>query len=331
MCVTPPSSEEAREIRSWLAAHDRSALHIEGLTGDVSPRSYYRLQLETGESTILAAYPPEMGGTYHRFLETTALLAEVSVPAPRILDYDRELRFMLLEDLGPKTLFELDLPSWEGWRRYFECAVDQARRIQALDPSQVRRLNPPLDTPALEMELQQTWRAYFDPQGMLPDQESRARLEKALSEICSTVCAAPLQPCHRDFMVRNLVPLESPDGPTASHPPDLLAVLDHQDIRLGPATYDLASLLNDSLFPPAEIETELLRRSETSEPEYRRTAIQRTLKAVGTYASFAERGIPRHLPLIPPTLARALFHMRQLPDLADLAASLSLRWEPWLP
>ncbi len=318
------------EIRRWLAGRNRSALRIEPLTGDISPRSYFRLQLGSGESAILAVYPPEMGGTYQRFLETTSLLDRISVPTPRILDHDKELRFMLLEDLGRKNLFELNLPSFEEWRPYFDSAVDLAGRIRTLDPARVRLLNPILEPAALEMELDQTWRAYLHPQEMLPNSRSRSRLKKALSNICAEICHATLVPCHRDFMVRNLMPLYPGSDSKGSAPIGQLAVLDHQDLRLGPASYDVASLLNDSLFPPAEIEAELLERSGVSEPDYRRTAIQRTLKAVGTYASFAQRGIPRHLPLIPPTLARAIFHMERLPDLKGLAAFLSRQWAPWL-
>src|SRR5260370_24078577 len=99
-------------------------------------------------------------------------------------------------------------------------------------------------------------------------------------------------------MARNLMPL----------PGGAVGVLDHQDLRLGPPAYDVASLLNDTLFPPAEIEQELLVATPSATPRaaYHLAAAQRTFKAVGTYASFARRGAPRHLPLIPPTLARAL-------------------------
>ncbi|MCB1037088.1 MAG: hypothetical protein KDD47_24890, partial [Acidobacteria bacterium] len=109
-----------------------------------------------------------------------------------------------------------------------------------------------------------------------------------------------------------------------------LVVLDHQDLRLGPPTYDVASLLNDSLFPPPDLEAEFLGRSEVHEETYRRVAVQRTLKAVGTYAAFAQRGASRHLPLIPPTLRRALYHMALLPELRDLAARLQRSWGNWL-
>ena len=88
-------------------------------------------------------------------------------------------------------------------------------------------------------------------------------------------------------------------------------MLDHQDLRLGPPFYDLASLLNDTLFPPPEAEEALLAAVAPSPAErvrYHRAAAQRTLKAVGTYATFARRGANRHLPLIPPTLAQFVKH-----------------------
>ena len=59
-------------------------------------------------------------------------------------------------------------------------------------------------------------------------------------------------------------------------------MLDHQDLRLGPPRYDLASLLNDSLFPPPELEARLVRAALGEEAtaedflDYHRAAAQRT-------------------------------------------------------
>jgi aminoglycoside/choline kinase family phosphotransferase len=128
-------------------------------------------------------------------------------------------------------------------------------------------------------------------------------------------------------MARNLMPLEE-DGRAA------LVVLDHQDLRLGPPAYDLASLLNDTLFPPPELEERLLARAGWSAPAkrqgYHRTAAQRSLKAIGTYASFANRGARRHLPLIAPTLRRALAHLAYLPEAEPLLPAIGVRWEEFL-
>jgi aminoglycoside/choline kinase family phosphotransferase len=124
-------------------------------------------------------------------------------------------------------------------------------------------------------------------------------------------------------MVRNLMPLDGEGG---------IVVLDHQDLRLGPPAYDLASLLNDTLFPPPEIEEELLAAAPggADRVSYHRAAAQRTLKAIGTYTKFSLRGAHRHLPLIPPTLARGLHHLSRIPEGGPLAEDLGRVWRPVL-
>ena len=116
-------------------------------------------------------------------------------------------------------------------------------------------------------------------------------------------------------MARNLVPL----------PGQRLGLLDHQDLRLGPPFYDLASLCNDSLFPPTNLTSELL-GAAADELGYHRAAAQRALKAVGTFATFAERGDPRHLSLIPATLGRALEHLLLVPETAGVTTHFADRW-----
>jgi hypothetical protein len=154
-----------------------------------------------------------------------------------------------------------------------------------------------------------------------------ASLRAALEALCAGLGDEPPVPCHRDFMVRNLMP--RPEGG--------LVVLDHQDLRLGPPLYDLASLLNDTLFPPPAGEAALLAAALPSGADrgpflqsYHRAAAQRTLKAVGTYAKFARLGADRHLPLIAPTLARFVNHFSQIPEGTTLSPRLREAWSPAL-
>jgi len=131
--------------------------------------------------------------------------------------------------------------------------------------------------------------------------------------------------------VRNLMPFPRPQG--RQGPAQIIAVLDHQDLRLGPPGYDLASLLNDTLFPPPAAEEELLAAAAPTAGQrlgYHRAAAQRVLKAVGTYAAFARRGADRHLPLIPGTLARGLGHLGRLPEGEEIAGALAAAWRPVL-
>ena len=313
-------------VEAVMAEAGFSPREITPLSGDVSPRRYSRVALDGGGSAILATYPPEIRATCPRFLRTTEICGAAGVRVPRILASDCEAGWMLLEDLGPQTLGEWGQGRpWGELAPWFDKALEIAGRIERLPAavaSGVPELNPRLGTEILRRELTQTWDLFLQPQGLLKDAELAAGLRAALDALCVTLGGEPPVPCHRDFMVRNLMPLEGGE----------LAVLDHQDLRLGPPLYDVASLLNDTLFPPADVEEALVARIAGTEPDsrvrYHRAAAQRTLKAVGTYASFARRGATRHLPLIPPTLERFVKNFSRLPEGEPLAARLAEAWGP---
>jgi N-acetylmuramate 1-kinase len=316
-----PLSGPARDaLAAWLAARGYALAAVESLSGDVSPRRYARLSLQAPPTAILAVYPPEIAATAERFARTTAILERAGVRVPAILERDASAGWMLLEDVGPATLHDQGARGWEALAPCYESALGHLERIRGLPPAPIAALSPPLDAPLMERELRQTWELFLQPRGLLGGPSLERRLADFLAELCARVAAAGAVPCHRDFMPRNLVPLAG--GPE-------VAVLDHQDLRLGPPAYDLAALLNDSLFPPPPVEARLLdaaRRLEVAADDYHRAAVQRTLKAVGTYASFARRGADRHLVLIPPTLGAALRHLAALPEGGELAAALAPLW-----
>ena len=304
-------------LDDWLAAAGFPGARIEPLQGDVSLRRYARIAGPGGAPAILATYPPEIRDTCGRFLRTTALLREAGVAVPRVLASSCEDGWMLVEDLGLQTLGEWGHGrTWEEVGPWFGKALDFADRISRIPVEKLEGLNPTLGEELLAKELAQTWDLFLEPNGLLGD--ARA-LREALDAVCANLGAETPVSCHRDFMVRNLMPRE--DG--------TLVVLDHQDLRLGPPLYDLASLLNDTIFPPADAEDALLAGlSPEDRVRYHRAAAQRTLKAIGTYTSFARRGAERHLPLVPPTLARCLEHLGRVPESAAAARDLTGVWAP---
>jgi aminoglycoside/choline kinase family phosphotransferase len=306
-------SEGQTGLESWLAAAGFPACEPLPLPGDVSPRRYTRLVGADGGSAILATYPPEVRGICPRFLRTTALLSEAGVPVPRVLASDCDEGWMLVEDLGPQTLGEWGRGrSWSELRPWFERALELVDRVGRIPLASVEGLNPRLGGELLRKELQQTWDLFLEPRGL-----TTPALGAVLDEICANLDAETPISCHRDFMVRNLMPVSGD-----------LVVLDHQDLRPGPPAYDLASLLNDTLFPPPEVEETLLARTGVDRESYHRAAAQRTLKAIGTYTAFALRGADRHLPLVAPTLSRCLGHLARVPESAPLASDLAAAWAP---
>ncbi len=304
--------DDAGGLTAWLAARGWAHAEVEVLRGDVSPRRYLRVRCG-GERGILAVYPESVRSSAARFLRTGELLAAAGVRVPRVLAADLDAGLMLVEDLGRETLYEraLDWPERAPWWRKAATTIRALRGIHVAD---LLTLNPALDTELLRRELRQTTELVLEP-ALAAEPALLGETTAALDAICVELGVAAPVPCHRDFMARNLVPLA--DGG--------LAVLDHQDLRLGPAAYDWASLLNDSLFAPPALERALLELAGSDGValgDYHRAAVQRGFKAAGTFVSFARRGSDRHLPLVGPTLDRALEHLAALASGAGIAAAL---------
>ena len=315
----------AADLESWLRGVGIGASAIVPLTGDLSQRRYFRIVLDGGASLLAAHYPESLRGTMARFTAARSLLAGAGVRVPEIRLASPERGWMLVEDLGAETLFEIGhreprepREPWEP-EAQFLAAVESAGRIAALDVGAVTELgSPPLDGAALRRELDPTLEFLLDVRGLSDLGRERGELLRALVELCSRLAGDPLVPCHRDFMARNLIPLA--DG---------VAVIDFQDLRLGPPAYDLASLLNDSFFPDVTLEAALLPprwRTGVAREQYARAVVQRTLKAAGTFARFAAEGNPRHVPLIAPTLARAARHLQALPETMRIFPALERWW-----
>lgn len=314
--------ESLTPVLAALAARGHRAASVAPMAGDVSRRSYHRLTLASGAAAVLAVYPPDLRDACRRSLATGRLLAAQGVRVARELDHDCAAGWALLEDLGPRTLYEEAHRPWSELSAYFEDAVRCIGRIAALDPQRVAALSPPLDRDLLRRELAQTREVFLAPLGLAPGALA-GELDEAFESLCGELAGGVPVPCHRDLGARNLMPLEDAGRPA-------VGVLDHQDLRLGPPGYDLASLLNDSLFPPAALEERLIalagHADAAGRTAYHRAAAQRTLKAVGSYAAFARRGSGRHLPLIAPTLRRAVEHLRRTPETSRLAPRLESPW-----
>ena len=156
-----------------------------------------------------------------------------------------------------------------------------------------------------------------------------ARARRAADEwpaIASELAAEPRVLCHRDYHSRNLM---LHDG--------RLHIIDFQDARLGPDTYDLASLLRDSYVDieraRARRAHRLLSRAERARAhrrpataaEFRRRfdlmALQRNLKALGTFGyQTTARGNPVYIQYMPRTLRYARSTLVHYPRFARLTS-----------
>ena len=310
---------------SRLAPDPARAVSAEALRGDASDRRYYRIRfdppLDAGPTAVLMVMGEGGGHGPDRelpFIDVQRHLSRWRIPVPRIYGHDEGRSLLLLEDAGDVTLEdrlrEADAAAAEALYRK---AIDILVRIQARasrgDETTCIAFTLAFDVEKLMWEL----RFFLEHavEGLweraLP-RIDRERIETGFQAICADLAAEPRVFAHRDYHSRNLMVRQR------GHHEEGLVVLDFQDARMGPATYDLASLLRDSYHLLDEglfdrLVAYYLDRAEAAgldpgDPEaFRRRfdlmAIQRNLKAVGTFAyQKVVRGNDRYLPCIPPTL-----------------------------
>ena len=113
-----------------------------------------------------------------------------------------------------------------------------------------------------------------------------------------------------------------------------LYIIDFQDARMGPDTYDLASLLRDSYVDIADWELDdlithfLALKGSADVQEFRRRfdlmALQRNLKALGTFGyQTMTRGNPVYIQYMPRTLRYARSNLEKYPRFTRLRELLS--------
>jgi aminoglycoside/choline kinase family phosphotransferase len=308
-------------------AEKSGTMEIAPLAGDASTRRYFRL-IQGPKTKVLALYPepfaPEMS-----FGTVRALLASYGLPVPEILDQDGERGIVVLEDLGDLVLQEVlkEADAGEAADLYRE-AVDQLVLLQgaaARGPQKSPCFHVAFDIEKLSWELH-----YFEKhfvEGLRRcdlSVEDRSTLAEAFHRLAEEIASWPRVLCHRDFHSRNLMRHHG-----------VLYWIDFQDARMGPATYDLASLLRDSYVDlseefVAERAEEFRQRAVPGESKdaFRRrfdlTSVQRNLKALGTFGYMATvRENPVYLQYIPRTLQSARRNLHRHPELAGLLRVLS--------
>src|SRR5262245_36048158 len=77
------------------------------LTGDASSRAYYRIQVPGGGTVILMKMPEPFDETDFAYLRNFHLFRSIGVPLANILEMNPQRGFVLLQDLGDHTFYEL--------------------------------------------------------------------------------------------------------------------------------------------------------------------------------------------------------------------------------
>ena len=211
-------------------------------SADASFRRYFRIDGADGGSRIVMDAPPEQENC-QPFVAVAALLHRAGVRVPAVLAWDEAQGFMLLDDLGDRTLLSaLDAQQPATALPFFKDAT-----TALLDLQRVARPDwlPAYDAALLQRELQLFPDWYLaQHKGVTLDDAMRATLDKTFALLVERNLAVPSVLVHRDFMPRNLMLPRAGFDP--ADPARRLGVLDFQDAVWGPITYDIACLTRDA-------------------------------------------------------------------------------------
>lgn len=295
------------------------ACSVEPLPGDASVRRYFRVRLADGSTRMLAYYPPEARTQLQQFLGAyNAVLTYGRVPEVLRHSDAAVLQF----DVGDQTLFDLLHRDREEGVRLYRKAIDALVAFQRATGGDI---NPSFTSDFLFNELEMTREFYVQALMGVPA-EASGSLVPLFRKLADKLARHPYLLCHRDYHGQNIHVLN-----------DDLYIIDYQDMRKGPDTYDLAALLRDrgvARILGADMELELLayyaslRAADGKlRTRYFETLLQRSLKILGTFSRQPiERARIHYLDFIPPTLESVERCLQELPEFEELGKTFPLRF-----
>lgn len=326
-----------------------SEVLFQPLTPDASARKYYRIAAakQPDKTLIVSLYPSPFNPLENTFLDVTKLFEQANLPVPKIIDVAGTEGIILQEDLG-----DVSLATWlseaeargnvAGVEEMLHRSLELIARVQSATliaytmNSVASRLA--FDEDKLLWELNYFFDHFFGSyrQIQFANQEAEA-IKQDLQSIAAELSARPRTLTHRDYHAMNLMVDASGS----------LRIIDHQDARMGPATYDLVPLLVERRLQPVDEDWVserqdlfLALREKLGLPkiepddfryEFNLMIIQRQLKAIGTFSyqtAVVGRGVVYEKYIVPAvaTVLRAMSKpgIKAYPALRKVLESVSL-------
>ncbi len=316
--MTKHPCHDTRILEWFLARHGLADAERRPLAGDASTRRYQRLIPKEGRSLILMQ-APDPALELVPFIVVAERLRTLGLSVPDIHAVSPDDGLMLLEDFGDAS-FTLALDQGADPGPLYRLAVDVLIQVHRSPPPQPDATwHPPVFD--AERFLSQ---AHLFVDMLVPgaDEAAYTAFETAWRSVLPGALERPTL-LLRDYHAGNLMHL--PDRPGVA----ACGLLDFQDAGIGPAVYDLVSLIEDArrdLSP--SLAASLIDQYLAAFPDLDREAFARGWavlaalrhsRVIAVFLRLAERGKPGylgHLPRVWRTLEGHLAH----PGLAPVAA-----------
>lgn len=313
-------------LRQVAPAHGLDPATVRLASADASFRRYLRVD-GAGRSLIVMDAPPEREDC-KPFVKVAGLMAEAGLLVPRVLAWDEPQGFMLLDDLGTRTMIEVVEPQQP--RANLPLYLRAVDALIAWQLASKPGVLPAYDEALLARELALFPDWYLQKhRGIAIPPKMRETLDAQFKLVMQRNLASSGVYVHRDFMPRNLMLPRDAAEPR-------LGVLDFQDAVHGPITYDIACLMRDAFLSWDEefvIDVTVrywekaLKAGLPVDPDfgefYRAVewmGLQRHLKVAGIFARLTLRdGKPRYLADAPRFIAYIRATATRYRELAPLA------------
>jgi len=307
-----------QQIKAWIDELGYKDYKLEKIKADASLREYYRLHVDEKSFIVMDASLDK--DSLYPFIEISVRLLKAKVEIPRIVSQNIEEGFLLLTDLGTQHLADVLSPM--SVKLLYMKGVSEIIKMQEIDTTGLEVYDR--EFLMSEMNLMEEW--YFrQHKNIFLSEKGLKGLEKILNFIADEVLSQPQDLfVHRDFHSRNIMLVSGK-----------LFIIDYQDAKAGPLTYDLVSILKDvyveydnELITEMALEFKMLKGLDVSDEQFLRwfdfMALQRHIKILGIFARLNIRdGKSRYLDNIPLTLKYVLEVCAKYDSLKPLGELLS--------
>lgn len=262
-----------------LARWGARPLSTSPLASDGSDRSFFRVKLDTG--SLIALLNTGCSAENDAYWEIGRHLENCGIPVPRLYAYQRQMGWLLLEDLGELSLHQAVCKesSEQGILGLYRPVVEallllQVKGVKGFKESWCYQSPRYDESLMLERESGYFLDAFLLAYASWKGPQSCLREEFLVLARSTSRLAPPAFLMHRDFQSRNI--LIGPGGRAG--------IIDFQGARLGPLQYDVASLLVD---PYVDLSDEI-----------RQMVLQEYLEGLSELVSFSKEAFLEAYPLV---------------------------------
>ncbi len=286
---------------------------VEEIITGGSDRRFYRIKKDNKTYILIE------DNNINDYVKILKHLLKAGVGVPELIE--SKDKYAIVEDLGDASLYNLMCAGWTDWIKFYKMAIEELVKLQ-VDGYNNAPVDNYYDSEHIKWE-QDYFKQFFLKQFCKMADDRICEIEGDLKSLHKKVDAA-IKPIsnflmHRDYQSQNIFIKNGK-----------IRIVDFQSARIGPLTYDLASLLRDA-YVNIDIKSEeyligyylscLKKKGVNISKDnfyeiYRLTAIQRHMQALGAFANLSlnknkthfKKFIPRGLELLSNKLDKTEFH-----------------------